>query len=83
MTQTEWTDRELLTALQMTGEGMSARQVAKALGRSRNAVLGVLMRLRDEYARLPDRASKPTNVNNGMPAQWWLDGLAKQEAGHG
>lgn len=44
-----WSDADMLRLLQMTDAGLSAAQIASALGRSRSSCLGMLKRIRDDF----------------------------------
>lgn len=60
-----YTDEELLTALHLAeNEGMSARDIATRLGRSRNGLIGAMYRVK--------RSVEPCPKHDGtMPPQWW------------
>ena len=79
-------DADLLAILDMVDEGVSAAGIAKLVGGSRNSILGKLHRIRvdlDDSERLvfpaDGFAEKPENRDGGMPARWWVAGLARQK----
>jgi len=45
-----YTDEDLLTILRMTDEGYTSRQIAETLNTTRNAVLGLIYRIKKESA---------------------------------
>lgn len=47
---TVWTDDMMLAALRMADAGKTTAEIARALGVTRNAVLGTLKRIRDDLA---------------------------------
>lgn len=74
----EWTDRQMLDALDlMERQGLSGAEVAVRVGRSRAAVLGMVKRIRDDLAAVPDLTVKPENRDGAMPARWWANGRVK------
>ena len=63
----KWTPEEDAVLLKMLGEGKTAKVVAEALGRPRNAVIGRSHRLRDAGKPMPQlgrkvKLSKPKTV---------------------
>ncbi|MES2753801.1 MAG: hypothetical protein V4659_03975 [Pseudomonadota bacterium] len=79
---TQWDDARTLDVLDRWDRGDTAAAIGKALGVSRSAVLGVLQRVRvetDVSESVRDvsapPASRPENINGGMPARWWVAGL--------
>jgi ParB-like chromosome segregation protein Spo0J len=77
-------DRALLTMLWLVeGQGLTFAAAGQRLGTSRSAVAGALRRVRmdSEIAELKPvkpgekRASRPENLDGGMPERWWQDGL--------
>lgn len=46
----DWSDADMLRALQMADAGISATQIGAVLGRSRSAVCGILKRIADDLA---------------------------------
>lgn len=80
-----WTDGEILRVLDRLADGASAAEVARQLGTTKNAILGLVKRVRDEMARADQAtqpgevpAMKPENMDGGMPRHWWKAGLARQ-----
>lgn len=63
-----WSDLDMILLLDLVdGEGMSVRRAAEEIGRSRNACLGMMHRIRNETA-----CSDPDGNQNGtMPRRWW------------
>ena len=83
-----WTDATMLRALDLhERQGLTASAVAERLSGetrmrvSRSAILGLMKRIKDELARVPDTATRPENRDGGMQAEWWRAGLRKREAG--
>lgn len=79
-----WSDEEILFALDaMERRGLSAAKCAAEMerrfgvARGRSAVLGVIKRVREHLARVPDHCTRPENRDGGMPELWWLDGLRR------
>lgn len=66
-----WTDAEMLDALERRAQGESAAVVARAMGRSRSAVLGLYHRIDTET----DKADRTPRLNGTMPPCWWRKGL--------
>ena len=79
-TQNEWTDYELLTVLNLRHSGHSCGQAGSAIGRSKNAVIGMMSRVTSQTDKVACECVKPENINGGMPDGWWRAGLEKQEA---
>lgn len=75
---TVWTDEAILEALDLTENdghpaAIVAREMTARLGKpiSRPAVLGLVKRIRDDDARVPDRCKSPENQDGGMGRHWW------------
>lgn len=76
-----WSDRQIIEALELADvQGLTAAQIAERMqGVSRNAVIGILNRVRRDLAEseaVPfpagkGPASRPENRDGGMPAGWW------------
>jgi hypothetical protein len=66
-----WTDEEMLEALYLRDHrGLSAANVARRIGKTRNSVLGMFHRVgRDTYAS--DGTRLDGNKNGSMPPRWW------------
>jgi len=66
-----WTDMEMLAALDLRDhEGKTGAEIARALGRSRSAVLGMLSRVDAET----DRHDASAHLDGTMPRKWWRRG---------
>jgi hypothetical protein len=53
-------------------QGQSAAVIAKALGKSRSSVLGLMHRFKTTGVQtITDRATKAENRDGGMPPRWW------------
>lgn len=66
-----WSDKDLLEALSLIGQGWTRKAVGQRVGRSKNSVIGTLHRIQNEEVR--------GSAGDGtMPAEWWRDGLAKR-----
>ncbi|WP_146592222.1 hypothetical protein [Puniceibacterium confluentis] len=52
-------------------EQQSSGAVAKRMGLSRNAVLGVQFRTSEQCAKHPCACRRKANRDGGMPARWW------------
>jgi hypothetical protein len=67
-----WSDHDMLAALALQDvDGLSAQEIGTRLGATRNAVLGMFKRVRDDDAKVPDQCLRPENCDGGMPARWW------------
>ncbi|MEI4470942.1 hypothetical protein [Frigidibacter sp. MR17.24] len=64
-----FTDQQLLQMLEWREDGASMQAIGNRLGRSRNAVIGALNRLRADDQ--PCLCRKPENRDGGMPRRWW------------
>jgi hypothetical protein len=56
------------------GEGQTATEIAAMYGVSRNAILGVVHRVRQDLAKSEaggPAALRPENQDGGMPRRWW------------
>ena len=79
-------DADLLAILDMRAAGMSCAAIAARVGKGKNQIVGITHRITAdidlaESAVFPvgqRRAQKPENRDGGMPARWWVAGLAKQ-----
>jgi len=78
--QNEWTDYQLLTVMQLIHTGHSCGQAGAAIGRTKNAVIGMMRRVRAQTDKVACERVKPDNINGGMAREWWRAGLEKQEA---
>ncbi len=66
-----WSDAEMLALLRgVERDGLSCTVMAQRLGRSRSACLGMMKRIRDDLAAVPDLALCPENQDGGMPEGW-------------
>ncbi len=65
----EWTDAEMLEALTLNDEGLSMKAAGERIGRTKNSVIGMINRIRNEIAGHPETG------NNTMPPRWWEKGL--------
>ena len=80
----EWTDADILAALDMVANGKSADQAAKDMSKqwgtavTKNMVIGLTNRIRKQTQ--PCTCAKPANQDGGMNPGWWYAGLAKQAA---
>ncbi|MEI4485616.1 hypothetical protein V8J36_05395 [Frigidibacter sp. MR17.14] len=63
------TDEDLLGVLALWDAGFTGQEIGQRIGRSRNAVLGALHRIRHDER--PCHCLKPENRDGGMPAGWW------------
>lgn len=69
----EWSDAEMLAVLDRRFvRGETAGQIAKATGRSRSAVLGILHRIQVQT----DAKDVSPHLNGTMPPHWWKKGLS-------
>jgi hypothetical protein len=59
ITDPPWTDDEVATLTKMYGENLSAQKIADGIGRTRNAVIGKINRLRLNKVISPLRPQKP------------------------
>ena len=66
-----WSDKDLLEALTLAGQGWTRRAIGELTGRSKNSVIGTLNRIQNEEAH--GSAGDCT-----MPAEWWREGLEKR-----
>lgn len=65
-------DEALLTILDLSAhEGLSASQIARRIGSTKNAVIGALNRIAKEADKVPDRCRRKANKDGGMPRRWW------------
>lgn len=71
MRGSDWTDGEILVALDLSADGCPASVIGKRLGRSRGSVIGMRSRVRAEADAVPCRSVRPENRDGGMPAGWW------------
>ena len=74
-----WTDAEMLTALHMLAEGKTAVQVGRALGRPRNAVLGIKHRVKLAYDASCAGDPDPDRHDATMGWAWVEMGIERQE----
>jgi hypothetical protein len=66
-----WSDKDLLEALSLVGQGWTRKAIGQRVGRSKNSVIGTLHRIQNEEVR--------GSAGDGtMPSEWWRDGLAKR-----
>ena len=72
MAHPEWSDAEMLEALDMRRRGLSATVIGAKLGRSRSAVCGLFHRIDRET----DASDRGGVGNRTMPPEWWRAGLA-------
>jgi transposase len=64
----EWTDEQLLTILDLyDNEGMTFKQIGERFGVSKNAIAGLMKRLRDDT----NKHFPPCNAEGTMPRKWW------------
>lgn len=61
-----WPDEDILEVLHMRDNlGLSAQQIAKKTGRTRNGIIGL-------WNRINKALADDTEIGNGtMPAEWW------------
>lgn len=72
MRQTPLTDHELLDILdRFYRQGQTGKAIGEVYGRSRNAILGAINRVRTDDRAVEDVATKPENRDAGMPPRWW------------
>lgn len=76
-----WTDAAVLRALDLIdNEGLASREAARVLSRelrapvSRNAVIGVVNRVRVDDAKIRDDCCKAGNRDGGQARFWWRNG---------
>jgi low affinity Fe/Cu permease len=50
---------------------VSCADAGSKYGVTKNVVIGVRHRTRNELAKTVDLCKKPENQNNGMPQEWW------------
>lgn len=62
----EWTQDEIYTLRKLTGEGLSASQIGAQMGRSRNAIIGKILRLNGVGGHLTGRSIK---AGDGRPVR--------------
>ena len=82
----EMSDAMMLDILDRVENGFTAAEVGARYGKSKSAVLGMVFRVRrdvdaDPLPRGAVAASKPENMDGGMPARWWEAGLRKRLPG--
>ena len=63
----DWTDREILYVLDMLDLGFSMAEIGVKIGRTKNAVIGMVNRVRN----LTDASDPDRNKNGTMPVRWW------------
>ena len=64
MPASNWSDTDTLMALDWRDHmGVTNAEIAKALGKTRNAVIGHLYKV--------DQATKPSKHDGTMPRRWW------------
>lgn len=62
----EWTNDEIYTLRKLTGEGLTASQIGARMGRSRNAIIGKILRLNGAGGHLTGR---PIKAGDGRPVR--------------
>ncbi|AEH88172.1 GcrA family cell cycle regulator [Mesorhizobium opportunistum] len=62
----EWTQDEIHTLRKLTGEGLTASQIGARMGRSRNAIIGKILRLNGAGGHLTVR---PIKAGDGRPVR--------------
>ncbi|WP_050596592.1 GcrA family cell cycle regulator [Mesorhizobium ciceri] len=62
----EWSQAEIDTLRKLTGEGLSASQIGTKMGRSRNAIIGKILRLNGAGGHLTVR---PIKAGDGRPVR--------------
>ena len=73
----EWTDAQLLAALDLADAGMSRAETARLLSMgydrpfTRMSVTGALHRIKTETDAVPCMCERPENRDGGMPDGWW------------
>tara|TARA_R110000796_G_scaffold97635_1_gene204761 strand:+ start:1265 stop:1492 length:228 start_codon:yes stop_codon:yes gene_type:complete len=73
MAMESWSDKDLLVALTLAGQGWTRKAIGDHLGRSKNSVIGTLNRIQNEMAY--------GSAGDGtMPDDWWIEGLEKRGA---
>lgn len=76
-----WDDEMCLRALHAVDvEGVSRAVVARRMGVSRSAVIGILHRINAETDAVLEKCKKPENRDGGMPDKWWQAGLRRRRA---
>ena len=65
----DWTDEQILMALELRAEGHSFGEIGKRFGRSKNSVIGLVTRVNAQIKK-HDREG----IGNGtMPRYWWQE----------
>lgn len=66
--KTFWTDEEVLEVMHLLeNEGLTRKEVATRIGRSRNAVCGLAHRVNTET----DAFDETPELNGTLPPRWW------------
>lgn len=67
--KTDWKDGDLMRLKKLVGEGLSASQIGSAMGRSRNSIIGKILRMNGRVGRLTARNnSQKANARPRKPA---------------
>ena len=66
---TRASDERMLEVLHLSEGGMGCTTIGRRLGLTKNAVVGIVNRIRHE----PDRCEcvRAENKSGGMPVKWW------------
>ena len=77
--QKPMTDGELLDVLERRERGQTAREIAAAYGRTRNAIIGICNRIRTETEQAEDDGLLPgPEANGSLSPGWWREGLDRR-----
>ena len=68
----ERTDAEILRILELRDLGLSCREVGARVGTTKNAIIGLTGRIRND--------TEPSRHDGTMPSGWWRAGLKRRTA---